>query len=140
MQNIGYIVVDVGRITYTMLNKKNSAHKYGVGVKNINLFYLWRYNDAKVIFLFGKSKQIEYICKLLTKNKNIMEIPDKVKEIMKRYGMNDAELVGDGLYLLSLKSDSNDILPTGLPLVVDYHMGNARILSDSEALNMISKL
>lgn len=69
-----------------------------------------------------------------------MEIPDKVKEIMKRYGMNDAELVGDGLYLLSLKSDSNDILPTGLPLVVDYHMGNARILSDSEALNVISKL
>lgn len=69
-----------------------------------------------------------------------MEIPDKVKEIMKRYGMNDAELVGDGLYLLSLKSDSDDILPTGLPLVVDYHMGNARILSDSEALKVISKL
>lgn len=69
-----------------------------------------------------------------------MEIPDKVKEIMKRYGMNDAELVGDGLYLLSLKSDSDDILPTGLPLVVDYHMGNARILSDSEALKVIGKL
>lgn len=69
-----------------------------------------------------------------------MKIPDKVKEIMERYGMNDAELVGDGLYLLSLKSDSDNILPTGLPLIVDYHMGNARILSDSEALRVISKL
>jgi hypothetical protein len=67
MQNIGYIVVDVGRITYTMLNKKNSAHKYGVGVKNINLFYLWRYNGAKISFLFGHTKHLMYICILLTK-------------------------------------------------------------------------
>ena len=35
-----------------------------------------------------------------------MEIPEKVKELMDRYGMNDADLVGDNMYLLSIKSDS----------------------------------
>lgn len=69
-----------------------------------------------------------------------MEIPNKIKEIMKIYGMDDAELVGDGLYLLSLKSNSDNILPTGLPLVIDYHMGNARILPAAEALKVVSKL
>ena len=69
-----------------------------------------------------------------------MKIPSRIKEIMKIYGMNDAELVGDGLYLLSLKLDSDNILPTGLPLIVDYHMGNARILPNDEALKVISKL
>ena len=69
-----------------------------------------------------------------------MEIPNKIKEIMKIYGMDDAELVGDSMYLLSLKTDSDNILPTGLPLIVDYHMGNVRILPAAEALNVISKL
>lgn len=69
-----------------------------------------------------------------------MEIPNKLKEIMKIYGMDDAELVGDSMYLLSLKTDSDNILPTGLPLIVDYHMGNARILPAAEALKVISKL
>lgn len=69
-----------------------------------------------------------------------MEIPNKIKEIMKIYGMDDAELVGDSMYLLSLKTDSDNILPTGLPLIVDYHMGNARILPAAEALKVISKL
>lgn len=69
-----------------------------------------------------------------------MEIPNKIKEIMKIYGMDDAELVGDSMYLLSLKTDSDNILPTGLPLIVDYHMGNAWILPAAEALKVISKL
>lgn len=69
-----------------------------------------------------------------------MEIPNKIKEIMKIYGMDNAELVGDSMYLLSLKTDSDNILPTGLPLIVDYHMGNARILPAAEALKVISKL
>ena len=69
-----------------------------------------------------------------------MEIPNKIKEIMKIYGMDDAELVGDSMYLLSLKTDSDNILPTGLPLIVDYHMGNARILPAAAALKVISKL
>ena len=69
-----------------------------------------------------------------------MEIPNKIKEIMKIYGMDDAELVGDSMYFLSLKTDSDNILPTGLPLIVDYHMGNARILSADEALKVVSKL
>lgn len=69
-----------------------------------------------------------------------MEIPNKIKEIMKIYGMDDAELVGDSMYLLSLKTDSDNILPTGLPLIVDYHMGNARILPAAEALKVVSKL
>lgn len=69
-----------------------------------------------------------------------MKIPSRIKEIMKIYGMDDAELVGDSMYLLSLKTDSDNILPTGLPLIVDYHMGNARILPAAEALKVISKL
>mgnify|MGYP007115185832 FL=1 len=69
-----------------------------------------------------------------------MEIPEKVKELMNRYGMNDADLVGDNMYLLSIKSDRNQAVPTGLPLIVDYHLGNLRILSDDEALELISKL
>ena len=69
-----------------------------------------------------------------------MEIPNKLKEIMKIYGMDNAELVGDSMYFLSLKTDSDNILPTGLPLIVDYHMGNVRILPAAEALNVISKL
>lgn len=69
-----------------------------------------------------------------------MEIPEKVKELMDRYGMNDADLVGDNMYLLSIKSDRNQAVPTGLPLIVDYHLGNLRILSDDEALELISKL
>ena len=69
-----------------------------------------------------------------------MEIPNKIKKIMKIYGMDDAELVGDSMYLLSLKTDSDNILPTGLPLIVDYHMGNARILPTTEALKVVSKL
>ena len=69
-----------------------------------------------------------------------MEIPNKIKEIMKIYDMDDAELVGDSMYLLSLKTDSDNILPTGLPLIVDYHMGNARILPNDEELKVISKL
>lgn len=69
-----------------------------------------------------------------------MEIPEKVKELMARYGMNDADLVGDNMYLLSIKSDRNQAVPTGLPLIVDYHLGNLRILSDDEALELISKL
>ena len=69
-----------------------------------------------------------------------MEIPDKIKEIMKIYGMDDAELVGDSMYLLFIKTDSDNILPTGLPLIVDYHMGNARILPAAEALKVVSKL
>ena len=69
-----------------------------------------------------------------------MEIPNKIKEIMKIYGMDDAELVGDSMYLLSLKTDSDNILPTGLPLIVDYHMRNARTLPAAEALKVISKL
>lgn len=69
-----------------------------------------------------------------------MEIPNKIKKIMKIYGMDDAELIGDSIYLLSLKTDYDNILPTGLPLIVDYHMGNARILPAAEALKVISKL
>lgn len=69
-----------------------------------------------------------------------MEIPNKIKKIMKIYGMDDAELIGDSMYLLSLKRDSDNILPTGLPLIVDYHMGNARILPAAEALKVVSKL
>lgn len=69
-----------------------------------------------------------------------MEIPEKVKELMDRYGMNDADLVGDNMYLLSIKSDRNQAVPTGLPLIVDYHLGNVRVLSDDEALKLISKL
>lgn len=69
-----------------------------------------------------------------------MEIPNKIKKIMKIYGMDDAELIGDSMYLLSLKTDSDNILPTGLPLIVDYHMGNARILPAAEALKVVSKL
>lgn len=69
-----------------------------------------------------------------------MEIPNKIKKIMKIYGMDDAELIGDSMYLLSLKTDSENILPTGLPLIVDYHMGNARILPAAEALKVVSKL
>ena len=69
-----------------------------------------------------------------------MEIPNKIKKIMKIYGMDDAELIGDSIYLLSLKTDSDNILPTGLPLIVDYHMGNARILPAAEALKVVSKL
>lgn len=69
-----------------------------------------------------------------------MEIPNKIKKIMKIYGMDDAELIGDSMYLLFLKTDSDNILPTGLPLIVDYHMGNARILPAAEALKVVSKL
>ena len=69
-----------------------------------------------------------------------MEIPNKIKKIMKIYGMDDAELIGDSIYLLSLKTDSDNILPTGLPLIVDYHMGNARILPAADALKVVSKL
>lgn len=69
-----------------------------------------------------------------------MEIPEKVKELMDRYGMNDADLVGDNMYLLSIKSKTKGVMPTGLPLIVDYHLGNLRILSDDEALELISKL
>lgn len=69
-----------------------------------------------------------------------MEIPSKIQEIMKAYGMNNANLVGDNIYLLSLKSDSNDIVPTGLPLIVDYHLGNVHVLSDDEAMSFIKKI
>lgn len=69
-----------------------------------------------------------------------MEIPAKIKEIMKRYGMDDADLVGDSMYLLSIKSSTKDVVPTGLPLIVDYHMGNARVLSEDEALELMGKL
>lgn len=69
-----------------------------------------------------------------------MEIPSKVKETMNKYGMNNAEIVGDNMYLLSIKSKTKSVMPTGLPLIVDYHLGNLRILSDDEALELISKL
>ena len=69
-----------------------------------------------------------------------MEIPAKIKEVMSIYGMNDADLVGDNMYLLSVKSTTKEVVPTGLPLIVDYHMGNARVLSDDEALKLMSKL
>ena len=69
-----------------------------------------------------------------------MEIPNKIKEIMKIYGMDDAELVGDSMYLLSLNTDADNILPQGLPLIVDYHMGIARLLPIDEALKVISRL
>ena len=69
-----------------------------------------------------------------------MEIPSKIKEVMNEYGMNNAELVGDNMYLLSPKSNTKGVMPTGLPLIVDYHLGNVRILSDDEALELISKL
>lgn len=69
-----------------------------------------------------------------------MEIPSKIKEVMNEYGMNNAELVGDSMYLLSSKSNTKGVIPTGLPLIVDYHLGSIRILSDDEALELISKL
>lgn len=69
-----------------------------------------------------------------------MEIPAKIKEVMNEYGMNNAELVGDSMYLLSSKSNTKGVIPTGLPLIVDYHLGSIRILSDDEALELISKL
>lgn len=69
-----------------------------------------------------------------------MKIPAKIKEIMARYGMNDAALVGDGMYLLSIKSSAKEVAPTGLPLIVDYHMGNVRVLSDDKALELMGKL
>lgn len=69
-----------------------------------------------------------------------MEIPSKIKEVMNEYGMNNAELVGDSMYLLSSKSNKKGVIPTGLPLIVDYHLGSIRILSDDEALELISKL
>jgi hypothetical protein len=69
-----------------------------------------------------------------------MEIPSKVKETMNKYGMNNAEIVGDNMYLLSIKSKTKGVMPTGLPLIVDYHLGNLRILSEDEALELISKL
>lgn len=69
-----------------------------------------------------------------------MEIPSKIKEVMNEYGMNNAELVGDSMYLLSSKSNTKGVIPTGLPLIVDYHLGSIRILSDDEALKLISKL
>ncbi len=69
-----------------------------------------------------------------------MEIPSKVKETMNKYGMNNAEIVGDNMYLLSIKSKTKGVMPTGLPLIVDYHLGNVRVLSDDEALKLISKL
>lgn len=69
-----------------------------------------------------------------------MEIPSKIKEVMNEYGMNNAELVGDSMYLLSSKSNTKGVIPTGLPLIVDYHLGSIRILSDDEALGLISKL
>lgn len=69
-----------------------------------------------------------------------MEIPSKIKEVMNKYGMNNAEIVGDNMYLLSIKSKTKGVMSTGLPLIVDYHLGNLRILSDDEALELISKL
>lgn len=69
-----------------------------------------------------------------------MEIPSKIKEVMNEYGMNNAEFVGDSMYLLSSKSNTKGVIPTGLPLIVDYHLGSIRILSDDEALELISKL
>lgn len=69
-----------------------------------------------------------------------MEIPSKIKEVMNEYGMNNAELVGDNMYLLSSKSNTNGVIPTGLPLIIDFHLGNIRVLSDDEALELISKL
>lgn len=69
-----------------------------------------------------------------------MEIPSKIKEVMNEYGMNNAELLGDSMYLLSSKSNKKGVIPTGLPLIVDYHLGSIRILSDDEALELISKL
>lgn len=69
-----------------------------------------------------------------------MEIPSKIKEVMNEYGMNNAELLGDSMYLLSSKSNTKGVIPTGLPLIVDYHLGSIRILSDDEALELISKL
>ena len=69
-----------------------------------------------------------------------MEIPSKIKEVMNEYGMNNAELVGDNIYLLSSKSNTNGVILTGLPLIVDFHLGNIRVLSDDEALELISKL
>lgn len=69
-----------------------------------------------------------------------MEIPSKIKEVMNEYGMNNAELVGDNIYLLSSKSNTNGVISTGLPLIIDFHLGNIRVLSDDEALELISKL
>lgn len=69
----------------------------------------------------------------------IMRIPVEVKKFMNECGLNTAEVVGDGLYMLSLVAKDGSIVPTGLPTVVEFHMGNLRQLSISEAFKVLRK-
>lgn len=69
-----------------------------------------------------------------------METPTEVKKLMKECGLNTAEVVGDGLYMLSLVAEDGSVAPTGLPMVVDYHMGKLRRLSTSEVFKVLRKL
>lgn len=68
-----------------------------------------------------------------------MRIPAEVKEFMKECGLNTAEAVGDGLYLLSSIAEDGSIAPTGLPMIVEFHMGKLRELPTSEAFKVLRK-
>lgn len=69
-----------------------------------------------------------------------MRIPVEVKRFMNECGLNTAEAVGDGLYMLSSVAEDGSIVPTGLPTIVEFHMGNLRQLSISEAFKVLRKL
>lgn len=70
----------------------------------------------------------------------IMEIPVQIQKIMKEYGMNTTKLVGDNQYLIYSKAKDGFIIPTGLPMVIDFHMGRTHILSNNETFKVLKKL
>lgn len=69
-----------------------------------------------------------------------MKIPKEIKQAMKQYGMNKAELVGDNLYALSSVAEDGSIVPTGLPVILDFHMGVVRELPTDEAFKILRNL
>lgn len=69
-----------------------------------------------------------------------MEIPKEIKDAMKEYGMNKAELVGDNLYCLLSIAEDGSIIPTGMPIILDFHMGTVRELPTDEAFKVLRKL
>ncbi len=69
-----------------------------------------------------------------------MKIPKEIKQAMKQYGMNKAELVGDNLYALSSVAEDGSVVPTGLPVILDFHMGVVRELPTDEAFKILRNL
>lgn len=69
-----------------------------------------------------------------------MDVPKEIKQAMREYGMNTVELVGDNLYSLSSVAKDGSAIPTGLPIILEFHMGTVRELPTDEAFKVLSKL